>query len=91
MTIHSLKFITKINLNLITTIAIAFVLLTGIIAAINLYNIAVSHKEIPTKFIVWGNDARTRIKLDGSQHYLFSNRAGFLFRTGSQSSHQAEQ
>ena len=91
MTIHSLKFITKINLNLIATIAIVFIISANIIAAINLYNIAVSHKEIPTKFIVWGNDARTRIELDGSQHYLFSNRAGFLFRTGSQSSHQAEQ
>lgn len=87
MTIHSLKFAwTKINLNLITIIAIAFVLSAGIIAAINLYNIAVSHKEIPTKLIVWGNDARTRIELDGSQHYLFSDNTRFLFRTRSQSS-----
>ena len=92
MTIHSLKFAwTKINLNLITTIAIAFVISAGIIAAINLYNIAVSHKEIPTKLIVWGNDARTRIEFDGSHHYLFSDNTGLLFRTRSQSSHQAEQ
>ena len=90
MTIHSLKFITKINLNLITTIAIAFVLSAGIIAAINLYNITVSHKKIPTKLIVWGNDARTRIELDGSHHYFFSDNTGLLFRTRSQSSQQAE-
>ena len=91
MTIHSLKFAwTKINLNLITTIAIAFVLLTGIIAAINLYNIAVSHKQIPTKLIVWGNDERTRIELDGSHYYRFSDNTGLLFRTRSQSSQQAE-
>lgn len=91
MTIHSLKFAwTKINLNLITTIAIAFVISAGIIAAINLYNIAVSHKEIPTKLIVWGNDARTRIELDGSHYYRFSDNTGLLFRTRSQSSQQAE-
>ena len=90
MTIHSLKFITKINLNLIAIIAIAFVLLTGIIAAINLYNIAVSHKKIPTKLIVWGNDARTRIELDGSHYYRFNANTRLLSRTRSQSSQQAE-
>lgn len=91
MTILSLKFAwTKINLNLITVITIVFVLSAGIIAVINLYDIVVSHKEIPTKFIVWGNDARTRIELDGSQYYLISDNAGFLFWTRSQSSHQAE-
>lgn len=91
MTIHSLKFAwTKINLNLITTIAIVFVLSAGIIAAINLYNIAVSHKEIPTKFIVWGNDARTRIELDGSHYYLLSADTELRVRDDSQS-HQTTQ
>ena len=85
MTIKTLRVV---NLKLISIVLIS--LMFGTIAAINLYLIARSPEKIPTKLIVWGNDARNRFKLDSGQHYFFSGTTEFLFRTGSQSGKQPE-
>lgn len=85
MTIKALRVV---NLKLISIVLIG--LMFGTIAAINLYLIARSPEKIPTKLIVWGNDARNGVKLDGSQHYFFSGATEFLFRTNLQSGKQTE-
>lgn len=85
MTIKALRVV-----NLILIVIVLISLIFGTIAAINLYLIARSHEEIPTKLIVWGDDARNRTELYGSRHYFFSGITEFFVWTGSESGKQPE-
>lgn len=78
------KILNVINFNLIARVAIVITLVAGTIAAIYLYNIAVSHKEIPTQIIGVSDDSRIRFKYDGDHYYIVRSDSEFLIRSNAQ-------